>query len=375
VEIIPKVEVEEEIIDETDEEEVIDEETVDSGQLNTKFGLSFAPVGNNAQFNFTLNHMQTLNINLLRFAEDWGFREPTKGNFKWSASDRRIDFITNNDLSLLLTIQSDGPDWACDSAKQNEKSCVFNNPEEFRNYISNFLQRYSNKIDKIQFGNEMLNPDFYIGTVEEFAVSANILYEETKKWSPETKVVLGGFDSGDLRFVTACETNTTDSFFYGGSYRRLIENEEFDDFCSQAWVQTKLDGLNFLLENVNYDIVDVHTYHDVENWPAFYEAMNAKVSTPILVSEFGGPFVFNCGVGLTNCELAPTETQATYTDEYHAERVQQYLDAINNADILEAYYFKLNEIDELNRGSAKSGLVNLDLDEKPAYFVFKEFNE
>ena len=45
-----------------------------------ELGLSFPPVGNITERTFTQGHMNVLGVDNVRFAEHWGFREPTQGS-------------------------------------------------------------------------------------------------------------------------------------------------------------------------------------------------------------------------------------------------------------------------------------------------------
>jgi len=284
----------------------IPEETqfTDSG---LKLGISFPPVGNDQEREFTLQHLKTLNANLIRNSIHWKFREPEKGNFNWKNDDNRIDFFNNNGISLLLTVESDGPDWAC--SLRNEKSCVYNNEEDFRNFVNAFITRYKGKIDKIQFGNEWDNNFWYVGTAEEFTTFNNILFEEVKKISPETKVVLGGLTKWPLLVSAGCEgtldsIQTNDNYYCNPELTSCVgEFRNIPEGCQTEEVINILDRVNYVLENANYDIVDIHLYDDVENWPIYYGAIKNKVSKPIIVTEFGGPYVDNCNSDYSRCGL------------------------------------------------------------------------
>jgi hypothetical protein len=60
-----------------------------------------------------------------------------QGQFNWAPLDDRINWAYNNGYDILLTIQSNGPDWAC-SGVQNDRSCVFDN-NYFKIYIDALL--------------------------------------------------------------------------------------------------------------------------------------------------------------------------------------------------------------------------------------------
>lgn len=316
------------------------------------FGISFPPVSNDEQRSFAKPLLAELNVDRIRFAEEWKFREPIQGDYNWGPLDDRIDWASANGLKILLTIQSNGPNWAC-SNQENANSCVFAEEDAFKSYISSLLQRYSNKIEKIQFGNEWQTDFWYIGTAEEFIRANNIVYNAIQEHSPETTVVLGGFTSISLRFLAGCN-GLIDSFY--NDEGELINRTVLDESCSNSATQDVLQRINTVLDNAFYDEVDMHLYDDVENWPIYIENFKQMVDKPIIVSEFGGP----------NLNVEPDN------EVYQAERLQNYIKTLQADDeIQEAYFFKLIEGGN-NAVHSKSGLIRAsDLGKKLSFETFK----
>ncbi|MFH1761990.1 MAG: T9SS type A sorting domain-containing protein, partial [bacterium] len=321
-------------------------------------GISFPPVTNAEQRVFAKSHLDSLGIKIIRFSEEWKNREPVQGVFNWKSLDDRIDWAETNGYSILLTVQSNGPDYACDTNQQNDNSCVISDTSAFRQYADTLLKRYSNRISKIQFGNEMISPDFFAGKISDFIMASNILYESTKKYSPQTEFVLGGIATGTLRRFSACRITEFFPFYAGGSWGSITTTGQRDSYCTENWVQEDNRDVQTLLLYANYDIVDLHLYDDPENWHHFISVIKKVVpDKPIIASEFGGP------------NLAA----AIYSDSLHSEQLYQYINKLDSLEIMEAYYFKLVEKDD---GSmhAKSGLITLaTLEIKPGYQIFKAF--
>jgi len=321
-----------------------------------KLGLSFPPVKAEKHRAFTLKHLKKLGIEHIRFAVAWENIEPVKGKFKWEAFDKRIKFIVDNNLSLLLTVQSNGPSWACDGRKNN-KSCVYRNEEDFRAFVEALLSRYPNKIDKIQFGNEWPSKWWYIGEADDYARFSNILYDAVQKFSPRTKVVLGGISIGQLRALAACEGRIDSIFDDQGN---IYEKKYLLKYCQSDKSAELKQRVDHGLKMSRYDIVDIHLYDDPQNWNIYYDIIRAMApGKPIIVSEFGGPNIF----------------VENYSDEYHAKRVGDYLRALKDMGIEEAYYFQLVE-PKTKVAHSRSGLISApnELEEKPAYNVLAEFN-
>lgn len=314
-----------------------------------EFGLSFPPVADDSQRAFTAEHLDALNVHRLRFAEHWGLREPSPGEFNWGPLDDRLQWAEEQGISVLLTIQSNGPDWACGT--RNDQSCVFLKESDFRTFVRALLQRHPNRIDKIQFGNEWNDTFNYVGSAADYVRFNNILYEEVQVESASTHVVLGGLSIGAMTALSAC-TGRIDEVCDDGN---ILTGSEIDEACNEIYPDL-LARVQTVLNQARYDLLDIHLYDDAENWAEHLAAIREIApNKPILVSEFGGPNIF--------CEDSDPDHQA--------ERLEVYLATLCQlGDIEEAYFFKLVERGD---GSAheRSGLIDTDLNLKPAYSVFQ----
>lgn len=321
-----------------------------------RLGISFPPVRDAEQREFALDHLETLGVETIRFAEDWYFREPSPGAYNWNPLDQRLLWAEANGLSVLLTIQTNGPDWACDLVLRNERSCVFSDLDAFGEFVEALLLRHGERIAWIQFGNEMLSPNHYIGDVDSFLDASEIVYDAVERLSPDTPFVLGGFSSGTVRRYAACRGGTFFPFFAGDEL--ITTPAERDAFCARQWVHDVNDRLENLLATASRDLIDIHLYDDVENWPHLWRAMHDLVpGARPLVTEFGGP----------NLRREPSD------DAYQAERLGQYIHTLEDLGAAEAWFFKLVENAD-GSDHAESGLIdNPSLEEKPSYDVFRSF--
>ena len=77
----------------------------DVGMNRAELGLSFPPFSDEKDQAFTGYHMKQLGVSHLRVAEDWRWREPQQGEFKWKSLDRRLEFCKDRDLELFLTLR------------------------------------------------------------------------------------------------------------------------------------------------------------------------------------------------------------------------------------------------------------------------------
>jgi hypothetical protein len=274
--------------------------------------------------------------------------------------DRRIEWALQNDISVLLTIQSNGPQWVCHPVFQNERSCVFTDPDRFKQYITSLLSRYSNQIDKLQFGNEWASEYWYTGSAEEFTLFHNILYDAIQQVSPQTRVVLGGLSTSQLRRLAFCdglveEYKTIDGELVSAADSSYCVSEDYKFFRQR---------FEYVIENARYDLVDFHFYDDVENWPMYYQAAAAYFpgDLEVVVSEFGGPNLF---------------TEQPYSDEYQAGRLAEYISTLNQIGVDEAYFFKLVQSDSAHPSHRQSGLFREEDGElvpKPAFYLFRQYS-
>ena len=198
----------------------------DTCLTNLSIGISFPPVSDDTQRNFAKTHLDFLNITKIRFDESWELREPTQGVFNWQPLDDRISWANDNGYEIMLTIQSNGPAWACSSV-QNGQSCVFNDNSFFQIYIDSLLKRYPNEIDKIQFGNEWQSDYWYAGNANDFIQANNIVYNAVQNYSPLTQVVLGGFSTIALRFLAGC--NGYVSSFYEVASQKVCKAKSYSE--------------------------------------------------------------------------------------------------------------------------------------------------
>ena len=326
-------------------------------------GLSHPPWTHQEHIDFSVNEMKELNIDTIRLGVSWADREPNKGEFYWKPFDIRMKGVTDNNLSLLLTIRQSGPDWACTEIR-NENSCVYKNKEDFRTFIRELLLRYPNQIDKIQFGNEWDSDFWWIGTSEELVELNNILYDTVKELSSGTIVVLGGITRGPFMISLICEK--------GGKYYDLVtsigksySHEEVADFCENDYPQAKENFL-YVFENAKYEMIDLHLYDDVGWWEDYYNELKEISDKPVIVSELGGPNMI-----YESCETC----SHPYTEEYQAEKMKEYFAKVDELGVEEAYYFKLIQGGDASEQHQTSGLMTEQLKKKASYYVLKEIIE
>lgn len=322
------------------------------GTTDIKMGISFPPFSNKEQIEFTLAKMKDMAVDRIRIAIDWRNREHTKGSFYHTPMDLRMSEAKEHNISIFLTILSQGPSWA--TTKSAVDGANFFDEEAFTTFVTTIVSRYDN-IDKIQFGNEWEAGNFdgnaYVDqeSVKKFVTYTNIVYDVVKRVSPHTQVVLGGitriYPMNEVFLQKGKYPNTSTLELKKGlteeSLLKKMRNSR--EYYEENRVK---ENIQYVLEHARYDLLDIHLYDDAENWASYLSVL--PIDTPIVVSEFGGP---------------STEFENTHPS-YHAKRMISYIDAIESLPITEAYYFKL--VDSPASYHQHTGLFDRSLKAKPA---------
>lgn len=326
------------------------------GDTDIAVGMSFPPFSNSDQIDFTVTELKKLATNRIRIAIDWRNREPAQGEFYWTPMDLRMETAKDNNVLVFLTVASVCPEWAKEPSGSDNANLMDENL--LKTFVEAVLLRYDN-IDKIQFGNEWESGTedgtayFNTASIERFVAYNNILYDAVQSLSPETEVVLGGLTRTYPIVEYFVENGTYPDFsgltLAGGATVDYLEGR-VDKIKTQYDEKGIKQNVEYVLEHAKYDILDIHLYDDPENWPEYLTVL--PDDKPILVSEFGGP---------------NSEFERTWAS-YQAERMDAYIDAIEQLPIIEAYYFKL--VDSDTSYHQHSGLFYSNLNMKPARNVF-----
>lgn len=325
------------------------------GESEIKAGLSFPPFANTEQQEFTLKAMQELGLDRMRIAIDWRNREREQGSYYWEPMDQRMQRAKESNLKVFLTIASTGPDWACLPSGKDGANLF--DEQALKGFFEAILTRYDT-IDKIQFGNEWeAGSNGYTDgeSVKKFVLYTNMLYEVVQEHSPKTQVVLGGITRLHpimQKFAGAPDRLDFSRLQLSRSWSRelLLKRIERDRVAYESLQIQR--NMEYVFEHASYDLLDIHLYDDAENWGAYLSALPKDI--PIVVSEFGGP----------SSEFEQTNHQ------YHAKRMEAYINSIEKLPITEAYYFKL--VDSPESYHKHSGLYTKRLRKKPAYEVFEQ---
>ncbi|MBT4849354.1 hypothetical protein HON36_00705 [Candidatus Parcubacteria bacterium] len=333
------------------------------------FGLN-AVVGNTEEIQYSINVMDDLDLDRIRFFENWILRQPSLEKVNWRGLDKRINGPSDANKKIAITIKPVGTQngelsWYCQEEGANLNSCVFKpeHEDDFAQYIESIIKRYPGKIDKIQFSNEWDSNYHFVGTAQDYVKYSNLVYDTVKLHSPETTVALGGITKWPLVYLAGCQLGLIDEFYTEEG--ELVSPSQKEAWCNSAEVIERNQRVKYVFINAKYDMVDIHLYDDPENWAAYVEALQSNLNLedkPIILTEFGGPREQDPRFG------------DPYDEEVQATQLQKYIDKLKELPVSEAYYFRLIEGDGIGIGHPLTGLMKL-IDgtpvKKPNYDVFK----
>jgi len=331
----------------TDENQLVD---ININLNNLDFGIAFPPLNDQQKISFSINALNELNIEKVRFYANWYLREPNKGEFNWNQEDLRFKELKDANKTAHITFNARGPDWACDPLEiKTEDYCKFKDSEDFRKFVHAYLEKYSDIINGVDFTNA-INWTFLSenrGSVEEYIKLNNILYEEAKKINPNLIVSLGSVTSGTSTNLALIRSKLLNG-------EKIFSNfDEIDEILSVCHDKTysidptKAQDAKELYDKIystaDYDAIDIHLYDDFFNWEMYevtwreyLQSLGRDYNTIIISTEFGGPHF--------ECEEETNET-------FQAKRLIQYLETISRMNLKEAYYFQMVECGE-NRSCA-----------------------
>ncbi|MBV1911981.1 MAG: hypothetical protein KUG78_22010 [Kangiellaceae bacterium] len=327
------------------------------------FGFAFPPVKTEAERFFTKTQMNELGVRRIRINENWAYREKLNGVFDWTSFDKRLSWAKGNNFQIMLTIPLTSPNRYClegTSYKLDKSYCI---PDKiaFTRFLSALLHRIKSKeypVVRIQFGNEWAR---HLANIDNFSHRYSKLFNQfyglSKRYLPETKVVIGSLATGVSHLWPGC-----------AGYMEEVEDrvegitlsgESLSQYCNLPNIRQIRHEIDYVFDNTSFDLLDLHLYSSYSHWPSVVDAFRDRYKKPIIISEFGGP----------NIE------RSQYSDQYQASELGKYIISLNKSNILEAYYFSLIELKSATKPHKKSGLFRLNFLNKPivkaSFDVFK----
>ena len=310
-------------------------EDYDYSLENLKIGIAYPQVRNENEIEASILAMKELGIDRTRIGCSWSNREPSRDEYYWGPFDTRMRLLADAGVSVLLTLETHNwPDWLPDDPEHDDEIAL----NEFREFISDLLQRYGLNIARIQFGNEWNweIDDYFAGSEEAFIKYSNILAEETRTLRKtmgigNPVIVLGSFSA---RQALAFDQGLIDSVIIEGRPAYLDRLTAYSALPAEERMSARVAKI---LAGTEYEELDVHFYDDFTQWDLHLQAyINAwrgaggSGTIPVIASEFGGPYPERLyyQFGLPNEALL-------------AKRIVDYVHTLDSMGLMEAYFFKL----------------------------------
>ncbi|PTY03567.1 hypothetical protein DB346_06775 [Verrucomicrobia bacterium LW23] len=131
----------------------------------------------------------------------WPRVQPLPGEFKW-LHDPSLELNVSNNIQVLGQFFGT-PYWAAASGPLPAQSVhpgdspypygARPDPEKFRNYVTQTVKRYKDRIHHWEIWNEPAVPQFWSGSPEQFAELTKVAYEAAKAEDPHAVIMAGGY--------------------------------------------------------------------------------------------------------------------------------------------------------------------------------------
>lgn len=270
-----------------------------------------------------------------RFPIEWGNVEQTSGKFVWEEYDSFVKRMTDNNINMVITLRCIPPSL---SGKNLRKHTAIM-PKDMGKYllfVKACVDRYKDKVKYWQVENE---PSFkskhWKGEPKDYTRLLREVYKVIKTVSPESKVLIAGFPVSSV----------------------LGDNGK--GFLSQAF---KNGAGEF------FDIFDLHCYGDVKK--IFHGVMKIKK----MLSSYGYSGQKAKPIWIT--ETGTPGRDPIFSEKKQAEDIiKRYALAFSNG-VEKVFIWNvadgIKNLPKFNIPVAKvCGLLDFDLNPKPAYFAYK----
>jgi Glycosyl hydrolases family 39 len=295
--------------------------------------VSTSPHGINVHLaeNDVLQKVKDAGIKWIRTGANWAAVEATKGTYDWNQLDRTISYADSNDLSVLFVIAYT-PGWA-----NNNRGIKYpaDNVAEWENFVRIVVNRYK---DRVKYWNIWNEPNS-----EEFFGEGKDLFVQ-KVFLPAARVI----------------RSTDPSAFIVGPELAHLTSINYEWYF---WMK-------YILEEAG-DYIDIISHHIYKNEGVYYiyELLETGESLIPSVQQI---------IEETGNQSKPfwiTETgwdTATFSEEIQSER---YLNMLKERRIKsypnKIFFYEIK--DDPATGITPWGILRIDLSEKAAYTVYKDF--
>lgn len=253
----------------------------------TMYSISRPNVTTTKWINFNQTKQTDLGIPSVRFSDQWAKRQPDSNTYDFDSLMIRLKYLKWYKADIHLVLDNSGPAWACSTGTTNTYSCVYKDTTKFKTFVNRWIDSVKPYVRYVQFGNEWHDTARYKGGMKTYSKFAKIFCAAAQADSLEC--VLGGVGSEAIRWAAACG-GATSSFTSetGKQYRNVSPTWVLRDSCKSVGRLTYLKSLDSALRATNADVIDLHFYSDVWNWPAYINYFKARYpGKKFMASEVG----------------------------------------------------------------------------------------
>ena len=154
-----------------------------------------------------LETISTNELRVLRISFDWDSMEPEPGRYDWSFWDEFVRMATDEYGIQLIPFVCGTPRWASTGTGDDFRQCPPKNNAQFAAFMRQIVDRYKSRIHSWEIWNEPDNPDYWRGSVGQYAALLQAGSRAVRGADPQAKVVMGGL-AWNLSFLDAVLTNT-----------------------------------------------------------------------------------------------------------------------------------------------------------------------
>jgi len=291
-----------------------------------------------------LEVLRQVGARILRVGISWLDTEPRPGKYDWRFWDLLVEKTRRAGVTLIPYVCYT-PQWAAQS-QDNFWRQPPKDVRAFGRFMYAIAHRYRGQIHSWELWNEPDNPDFWLGSVDQYARLVAEGARQARRADPKAAIVLGGISNEQSPF-----------------FRQLL---------SQYAITRTVDVINLhgYAETWNADRIEDYPYHI----DALAHDVYATGQKPDLwLAEFGySDFRFPAGQGMW-----PIFFDYEHTRAYQAVAlIKSHVMALSAGKLSLTAWYRINDLkpnvgvigDENNKFL---GLVDVQGHPKPAYYAFR----
>jgi hypothetical protein len=152
-----------------------------------------------------LEVVKTNGLSVLRISFSWAEMEPERGKYDWAFWDSFVRMATDEFGLRLIPYVCYTPSWAS-RTPESFWTQPPTDPAFFREFLKVLVSRYKGRIHSWEIWNEPDNPEYWRGSLNEFATLIEEGSRAVHEADPRAQIVMGGL-AGNLNFLAGMLTN------------------------------------------------------------------------------------------------------------------------------------------------------------------------